>query len=66
MKTASLVAKRGTDVVAREICNSACILVLLAAQKRYADWDMVFGFHIPVESACLTAMGRSLGRPAPA
>ena len=49
MMTASLVAKRGTDVVAREICNSACILVLLAAHKRYADWDMVFGFHIPVD-----------------
>ena len=47
--TASLVEKSGTDVVARETCNSACILVLLAAHKRYADWDMVFGFHIPVD-----------------
>jgi hypothetical protein len=36
-------------VVARKTCNSACILVLLAAQKRYADWDMAFGFHIPVD-----------------
>ena len=49
MKVASLVEKSDTDVVARETCNSACILILLAAHKRYADWDMEFGFHIPVE-----------------
>ena len=49
VEIASLVAKSGTDVVARQTCNSACILVLLAAHKRYADWDMAFGFHIPVD-----------------
>ncbi len=49
VEIASLVEKSGTDVVARETCNSACILVLLAAHKRYADWDMAFGFHIPVD-----------------
>ncbi len=49
VEVASLVEKSGSDVVARETCNSACILILLAAQKRYADWGMAFGFHIPVD-----------------
>ena len=49
LKVASRLEKSDTDVVARQTCNSACILIFLAAHKRYADWDMAFGFHIPVE-----------------
>jgi hypothetical protein len=49
LKVALLLEKSDSDIVARETCNSACILILLAAQKRYADWDMAFGFHIPVQ-----------------
>ena len=48
-KSASSLEKDRLRIVARETCNSACILILLAAHKRYADWDMDFGFHVPVE-----------------
>lgn len=32
-------------VVARQTCNSACLVILMAAEHRMADWDMGFGFH---------------------
>ncbi|HTH97352.1 MAG TPA: hypothetical protein VL574_08035 [Stellaceae bacterium] len=48
-KVAFLLDMKHADIVARRTCNSACILILLAAHKRYADWDMTFGFHVPVD-----------------
>ncbi len=38
-------AHPGLAVVARKQCNSACLLLLMAATKRFADWDMSLGFH---------------------
>lgn len=32
-------------VLAEEQCNSACIIILAAGNRRLADWDMEFGFH---------------------
>jgi hypothetical protein len=32
-------------VIARSMCNSSCLIVLMAGNKRLADWDMKLGFH---------------------
>jgi ATP-dependent protease ClpP protease subunit len=32
-------------VVAKKECNSSCIVILMSAEKRYADWNMNLGFH---------------------
>jgi hypothetical protein len=46
LETAKIIEDYGNlTVVARRICNSACLLVLMAGDTKLADWDMDFGFH---------------------
>lgn len=35
----------GATVIARARCDSSCIIVLMAGERRQADWDLEFGFH---------------------
>ncbi len=49
LEAASLIEDRpGLTVIARNLCDSACIIVLMAADNRIADRDMMLGFHRPV------------------
>jgi ATP-dependent protease ClpP protease subunit len=32
-------------VIAHDMCNSACLLILMSAQNRLATWNMKLGFH---------------------
>lgn len=46
IKAAKIIEKHGKiSVIARESCNSACLIILMSGDKRYADWDMGLGFH---------------------
>ena len=36
---------QGVTVIAHEQCDSACILLLMGGEKRYADKGMTLGFH---------------------
>jgi multisubunit Na+/H+ antiporter MnhB subunit len=56
MDVADYLAKNNVEVVAHNICDSACIVIALASPRSFADRDMSFGFHrvyAPVESAYL-------------
>ncbi len=46
LKAARVIERKGNlSVIARQTCNSACLLMLMAGNQRYADWDMDLGFH---------------------
>lgn len=33
------------QVIAKNECNSACLIIFMAPERRAAQWDMSFGFH---------------------
>lgn len=35
----------GVTAIARRECDSACVILLLGAQRRLADWDLALGLH---------------------
>jgi hypothetical protein len=46
LEAASVIEHRNhLAVVAHKQCDSACIIVLMSGAKRFADWDLNFGFH---------------------
>ncbi len=45
LDVAEMVESARLTTIAREECNSACILVLMAGSERYADWNLSLGFH---------------------
>jgi hypothetical protein len=44
-------ARPGSTVVVRGWCASACLVVLMAGEKRLADYDAVLSFHAPAPAA---------------
>jgi hypothetical protein len=48
LEAAELIETKGNiTVIARELCDSACIMVLMAGDTRLADREMKLGFHSP-------------------
>lgn len=46
LKTAKIIERHpDMKVIAQKECNSSCLIILMAAESRYADWDMSLGFH---------------------
>lgn len=59
----ALEARPGMTVVARELCASACLAVLMGGEQRLADYRMTIDFHASAPTAPLDLeLARYIGR----
>ncbi len=48
LEAAELIEKKGNiTVIAKDMCDSACVIVLMSGKTRLADENMKLGFHAP-------------------
>lgn len=45
LMAAQVLEASGVTAIARRECDSACVIVLLGAQRRLADWNLALGMH---------------------